>query len=186
MGIISQGDSWMFHAVLACKGAACDLLSNEPFPYTLATCSWLCPASRRESWGWMAWFTGDGSSNCACASFCLHVRCFPGGGAHRGVGHSRGLDLWPCSHLSLVALWHVEQWRRGLYSTFPYLGLFVATTWAINMVFPDWPHVWMFLQWWDSECKQQFARQQAWPQHTRLNVVNVVLCAGPPPGCLWL
>ena len=30
--------------VLACKGAACDPVSSEPFPYTLATCTWLCPA----------------------------------------------------------------------------------------------------------------------------------------------
>ena len=44
IGIISQGDSWIFHPVLACKGAACDLLSNEPFPYTLATCTWPSPA----------------------------------------------------------------------------------------------------------------------------------------------
>ena len=28
----------------ACKGAAFDLLSNELFPYTLATCTWLRPA----------------------------------------------------------------------------------------------------------------------------------------------
>ena len=30
--------------VRACKGAACDLVSKQPFPYTLSTCLWLCPA----------------------------------------------------------------------------------------------------------------------------------------------
>ena len=29
-----------------CKGAACDPVSNEPFPYTLASCTGLCPAKR--------------------------------------------------------------------------------------------------------------------------------------------
>ena len=35
----------MLHTVLACIGSACDLLSNEPFPYILSTCTWLCPAT---------------------------------------------------------------------------------------------------------------------------------------------
>ena len=33
-------------AVRACFGAACDPVSNEPFPYTLASCTGLCPAKR--------------------------------------------------------------------------------------------------------------------------------------------
>ena len=33
-------------AVRACKGAACDPVSNEPFPYTLASCTRLCPRKR--------------------------------------------------------------------------------------------------------------------------------------------
>ena len=31
--------------VCACKGAACDLVSDQPFPKALGTCTWLCPAN---------------------------------------------------------------------------------------------------------------------------------------------
>ena len=44
IGIICQGDSWMFHST-CWKGLSKNLVSSEPFPYALATCTLLCHAA---------------------------------------------------------------------------------------------------------------------------------------------